>query len=224
MASAVIVAGGKGTRMGADKNKVFLKLLDREIIARTVGVFRDCPEIDEIVVVTSEDDMAQMREVMDKCGYSVKLAEGGRERADSVMSGLMMATGDIVLIHDGARACITEDIISQVIRDTRQYGAAATGVFVKDTLKTVDDNGNITATVDRGRTVHIQTPQGFFREEIIKLSKRAKAEGIEPTDDTRVYEEYGKRVHLTQGSYENIKITTPEDLAVGEMILRRRGI
>lgn len=224
MVSAVIVAGGKGKRMGADQNKVFLKLLGREIILRTVDAFVACPEIDEIVVVTAKDDMEKMRTVMASAKHKVIICEGGKERSDSVMAGLVHASGDVVLVHDGARACVRGDIISAVVRDTKEYGAAATGVFVKDTLKAVNESGDIVATVDRARTVQIQTPQGFMREELIDLSKRAKADGLEPTDDARVFEEYGKRVHLTVGSYDNIKITTPEDLAVGEMILKRRGV
>ena len=222
MVSAVIVAGGKGTRMGAGFNKVFMELCGTEIIARTVSVFNSCANIDEIVIVTGKDDILKMKETCATYSKVTAICEGGELRQDSVYNGLMKAQGDIVLIHDGARCLITEDIIKGVIADIDAYGAAATGVTVKDTLKTVDTKGNIIATVDRDRTVQIQTPQGFKKDEIIEMHKRAKADKLEVTDDCSVFEYYGKTVHFTKGSYDNIKITTPTDIAIGEEILKRR--
>lgn len=222
MISAVIVAGGKGTRMGAGFNKVFMKLCGTEIIAGTVGIFNSCADIDEIIVVTAKNDILQMSELCVAYSKVVSVIEGGELRQDSVYNGLMKAKGDVVLIHDGARCLVTEDIIKSVIKDVYTYGAAATGVTVKDTLKRVDGEGNIIGTVDRDRTVQIQTPQGFKKDEIIALHKKARKDKIEVTDDCSIFEHYGKKVHFTNGSYDNIKITTPIDIAIGEEILRRR--
>lgn len=224
MVSAVIVAGGKGARMGAGMNKVFLPLLGKEIISRTIAVFESSSLVDEIIIVTASDDIPKMREIIWRDGYKKvsKIAEGGKERSDSVYNGLMLATGDVSVIHDGARCLVTKEEIEAVIVDTIYFESAALGVKVKDTLKTIDKKGNITKTVDREKTVHIQTPQGFVTSQIRDLHERAKSENVSITDDCSIFEHYGKSVHLTEGSYDNIKITTPEDIAVAEAILKRK--
>lgn len=224
MVSAIIVAGGKGTRMGAGKNKVFLPLLGKEIISRTIAVFESSSRVDEIIIVTSEEDIPKMREIVWRDGYQKvsRVTEGGKERSDSVYNGLCLARGDIALIHDGARCLVSKDEIEAVIVDTVYFGSAASGVKVKDTLKTIDENGNIIATVDREKTVHIQTPQGFMATEIRRLHESARDENLSVTDDCSIFEHYGKSVHLSEGSYDNIKITTPEDIAVAEAILKRK--
>lgn len=220
----MIVAGGRGKRMGADINKVFLPLGDREIISHTLTAFEACEAIDEIVIVTGAGDIARMRDIAARDGVTkaTAIVSGGAERQNSVYNGLIAAKGDIAVIHDGARCLITPDEIAAVIKDAIKYGAAAVGVKVKDTLKTIDNNGNITATVDRERTIQIQTPQVFPMADIRSLHERAAADKIAVTDDCSVFEAYGRAVHLTIGSYDNIKITTPEDIAVGERITERR--
>lgn len=222
--SVVIVAGGKGRRMGAGVNKVYLPLNGKEIIARTVKAFENCGVVDEIVVVTGDEDIERCRSIVQREGFTkVKaVAEGGSERQHSVYNGILLCRGDIVAVHDAARCLITEEEISAVIDDAKKYGAAALGVTVKDTLKTVDENGNIIATVDRGKTVHIQTPQVFNRTELKALHERAAADNISVTDDCSIFESYGKTVHVTIGSYDNIKITTPGDISIGEKILEGR--
>lgn len=224
MVSAVIVAGGKGKRMGAAINKVYLKLLGKEIIAHTIAAFDGCDIIDEIIVVTGTDDIETCREIVRREGFRKvkKIIEGGAERSDSVYNGISAAHGDIAAIHDGARCLITDSEIKAVISDAAVFGAAALGVTVKDTLKSIDKNGNITGTVDRDATVYIQTPQVFNRNEILRLHKKIADDHITVTDDCSVYEHYGKTVHVTIGSYDNIKLTTPEDIAIGEDILKRR--
>lgn len=226
MISAIIVAGGKGTRMSAGFNKVFLPIGNTEIIARTICVFQAFDKIGEIIIVTAKDDIARMKEIAKRDNFSKvsHITEGGATRRDSVYNGLLKATGDTVLIHDGARCFITPEEINAVICDTEKYGAAAVGVKVKDTLKTIDSDSNIIATVDRERTVYIRTPQAFRTSEILSLHERAKADGLDVTDDCSIFEHYGKTVHLTLGSYDNIKITTPEDITLGEEILKRRSL
>ena len=222
--SAVIVAGGRGKRMGADINKVFLPLGDREIISHTLLAFEACDAIDEIVIVTGADDISRMKDIAARDGITkvTEIVCGGAERQNSVYNGLIAAAGDIAVIHDAARCLITKDEIASVIEDALKYGAAALGVKVKDTLKSVDSSGNITSTIDRERTVQIQTPQVFPMAEIRSLHERAAAENIAVTDDCSVFEAYGRAVHVTIGSYDNIKLTTPEDIAIGERITERR--
>ncbi len=219
--SAVIVAGGKGKRMGAGINKVFLPLNDKEIIVHTVEAFYKNANISEIIVVTGKDDINTAKKLLD--GYNVIVTEGGRERQQSVKSGIDKASGDIVLIHDGARALISQKEIDNVISDCVKFGAAAVGVKVKDTLKAVDD-GFITGTVDRDATYKIQTPQSFKTDVIKELHKNADRDGFFATEDCMIAEHYGVRVKITEGSYDNLKLTTPEDIEIAENILRRRNL
>lgn len=219
---AIIVAGGSGSRMGADKNKVLLDFCGKSVLRRTADVFANHSRIDKIVVVTRECDRAECACALD--GIGVVFADGGDTRQQSVMSGLQKCTdADYVLIHDAARALIEEDAITRVIDDCVKFGAAAVGVKCKDTLKTVDESGRIIGTVDREHTYNIQTPQAFRYSDIIAAHERAKADGVLATDDCALVEHYGGVIKLTEGSYDNIKLTTPDDMAVGEMILRRRG-
>lgn len=225
MVSAVIVAGGQGKRMDAGFNKLFLQLCGKEIIAHTLGVFEQCGEIDEVILVTGESDIPRMAEIISREGYKkvTAVVKGGKERSDSVFNGLKAANGDIAVIHDGARCLVTVHELINVIKDAKKYGAAALGVKVKDTLKSIDDTGKITATVDREKTIQIQTPQVFKLNEIRELHKRVAEENTTVTDDCSIFEAYGKDVYVTLGEYENIKITTPGDIAVGERILEQRS-
>ena len=222
--TAVIVAGGRGRRMGADINKVFLPLDGKEILAHTLLAFEICPDIDDIVVVTGGADTDRVMAIAER-EHITKLSAivpGGRKRSDSVYNGLYAARGDVAAIHDGARCLITPESISAVVKDAIKYGAAALGVTVKDTLKSIDDEYNICGTIDREKTVLIQTPQVFKKDEIKALHEQIKADGYAVTDDCSVFERYGRSVHITLGSYDNIKLTTPEDIAIGEEILKRR--
>ncbi|MGN0180889.1 MAG: 2-C-methyl-D-erythritol 4-phosphate cytidylyltransferase [Candidatus Ornithomonoglobus sp.] len=223
--TAIIVAGGRGKRMGAAVNKVFLPLCGREILAHTMAAFECCTIVDEIIVVTGADDIPLVRKIAERDSISklTAVTEGGAERQNSVYNGLRAASGDIAVIHDGARCLITPAEIEAVISDAVKYGAAAIGVTVKDTLKAIDENGTITGTIDREHTVQIQTPQVFKLNEIMALHERAAEDKIAVTDDCSVFEQYGRAVHVTIGTYENIKLTTPGDIAIGEEILKRRN-
>ena len=216
--TAVIVAGGKGTRMGADKNKVFLKILGREVLYFTISAFEKNDKIDDIIVVTGKNDIEECQILVDK--YDIKkvsyITEGGATRQESVMNGLKKAEGDIVLIHDGARALVTDDEINNSVADCIKFGAAAVGVKCKDTLKSADNDGFIVGTVDREKTFMIQTPQVFYLDKIL--------DNIVATDDCMIAEHYGVKIKISDGSYDNIKLTTPEDMIIGERILRKRGI
>lgn len=220
--TAVIVAGGRGARMGAGKNKILMPLLNKPMLSYTLLAFSGCDDIDEIVIVTAACDIAECRRIANGIGKVRAVTEGGATRQQSVMAGLKEATGDIVLIHDGARALITETEIKNTLADCIEYGAAAVGVPCKDTLKTSDADGFISGTIDRGSTYLIQTPQAFYRKEILTLHEKACHDGFEATDDCMIAEHYGVRVKITAGSYDNIKLTTPEDIVMAEQILKKR--
>lgn len=224
MLTTVIAAGGKGTRMGAGFNKVFMKLCGDEILLHTMRTFNESPLVDEIIVVTGADDIDRVRTLGTENNIN-KLSvvtEGGDTRRASVYNGICRAKGDIIAIHDGARCLISHKEIEAVIGDCIKYGAAAVGVPCKDTLKAADEDGFIAGTIDRSRTYQIQTPQVFKRDIIADAHKKAIEEGFEPTDDCALLERYGGRIKITEGSYDNIKLTTPEDIAVAERILGSR--
>ena len=224
MVSAVIVAAGQGRRMGADINKVFLKLCDKLIIEHTLDAVSKS-NVDEIVIVTSKECIDDMRVVCENIkNIPVSVVCGGSTRQESVYKGIKKACGEIVCIHDGARCLITPGQINSSVEDCKKYGAAALGVICKDTMKLADDNGYISSTVDREKLYSIQTPQVFKKKEILNCHITAEKEGINVTDDCSLFELYEKKVYITQGSYENIKLTTPEDLLLGELILKRRQI
>lgn len=217
MASAVIVAAGMGKRMGAGINKAYLLLGGKTILEQTVTVFENCRKIEEIVVVT--DDTEKCRELLKGFKKVTKIVLGGATRQDSVKNGLKVCQGEFVAIHDGARALITAEKIEKVIEDAEKFGAAALGVKCKDTLKVSDEDGFIAKTLDRDWIYQIQTPQVFKRTEIEEAHSKINSE---LTDDCAVMEIIGKKVKITEGSYENIKITTPEDLIIAEKILEKR--
>lgn len=216
--SAVIVAAGSGTRMKAGKNKVFLELLGKTILEHTVSVFHNMPQIAEIIVVTNEAEEAE--KILANYAKIKAIVPGGSVRGESVQNGLKEATGDLVAIHDGARALITAEDIENVLNATVKFGAAALGVKCKDTLKMADENGFISKTVDREFLYNIQTPQVFKLSEITEMYEKCDEVF---TDDCALAEKYGIRVKIVDGSYDNIKITTPDDMDLAERILRKRG-
>jgi len=216
--SAVIVAAGSGTRMKAGKNKVFLELLGKTILEHTVSTFENLAMIDEIIVVTNEIEEA--KNIFSEYRKIKAIVPGGATRGESVQNGLKEATGDFVAIHDGARALVLPEDIENVLNAAMEYGGAALGVKCKDTLKLADENGFITKTMDREFLYNIQTPQVFKLSEITDLYEKC---GEVFTDDCAVAEKYGVKVKIVSGSYDNIKITTPDDMDLAERILRKRG-
>lgn len=216
--SAIIVAAGRGTRMKAGKNKVFLEILGKPVLEHTVSVFDASPLIDEIVVVTNEKEDAE--KILAKYKKVTEITCGGAVRGESVKNGLSKATGDIAVIHDGARALILPEDIENVINAAVEYGCAALGVKCKDTLKLADENGFIRETVDREFLYNIQTPQ-VFKLSCIKEMYEKCDEVF--TDDCALAQKFGKKVKIVDGSYDNLKITTPEDMILAEEILKKRG-
>jgi len=220
---AIILAAGNGSRMGQYINKQYLKINKHPILYYTLKAFTQCNCIDEIIVVVAEDEMNYCKEqIINKYEFlKVKqVVVGGSERQHSVLNGLnAISDCEIVLIHDGARPFITESIITSAVLYAKQYGATACGVKPKDTIKIVDSSGFSIRTPNREMLFCVQTPQAFKYELILKCHKKISEEGISVTDDTMVVERYGNKVYLYEGSYNNIKITTPEDLETGRQIL-----
>lgn len=223
--TAVITAAGKGTRMNSSINKQYIELGGIPVLARTIGVFQQCCEVDEIIVVINEEDINFCRKnIVQKYGLSkVKaLVSGGAERQNSVYKGLCAIEGGIVLIHDGARPFVTSENIADSVGAAREFGACGIGVKVKDTVKISDMEGFVASTPDRSRLWSIQTPQGFEYSIIIKAHEEAIKNNYLGTDDMVLVEKLGIPVKILEGSYSNIKITTPEDLIIGESILDGR--
>ena len=221
MNSVVIVSAGRGSRMKADINKQFLKLKGKEVIAHTIDKFYNNKNIDEIVVVVKEDEADFFRRnIIDKYGYkNIKIAFGGKERQDSVFNGLKAVNErcDIVLIHDGARPFVTDEIIKNSIECAKKNKCVIVGVPVKDTI--INKDNEVCDTPNRSTLWSIQTPQVFEYLSIIKAHKIAKEKSYYGTDDSMLMEYLGYNVKVIEGSYNNIKITTPEDLKIGEEIL-----
>lgn len=220
--SVIIAAGGKGTRMGAEKNKVFLKLGGKEIIAYTIEVFEKNPLVDDIVVVTGENEIKECGELVKKYGFKkvTHIAAGGETRRETVANGLKYVKSEFTAVHDAARAFVTDKVICDTASEAEKWGAAAPGVLCKDTIKISDKGGFVESTPERNRLYMIQTPQ-IIETELLKAA-HAQPMGAEATDDCMLVENIGHKVKISEGSYENIKLTTPEDMLTGEMILKRR--
>lgn len=222
MISAIILAGGKGKRMGAKISKQYIELNGKPILYYTLKKFVDCEGIDKIILVLPKDEIEYCnKEILEK--YSLKvdmIVEGGKERQDSVYNALQKINdSEIVIIHDGARAFVSERVIKDGIKYAKIYGAAAPGVMPKDTIKVVDENGFSDSTPDRSKLLAIQTPQTFKLEIIKECHEKVKENNISVTDDTMVVEMYNNKVYLYNGEYTNIKVTTPEDLILAERLI-----
>lgn len=222
MVSAIILAGGKGKRMGAKISKQYIELNGKPLLYYTLKQFLSCDEINKIILVLPKEEIEYCRnEVLEKYSLKVDLiVEGGKERQDSVFNGLSAVKDEgIVLIHDGARPFVSKRIITEGIKYADLYGAAAPGVTPKDTIKIKDDKSFSKETPKRETLVAIQTPQVFKSNIIKECHKRLKNDNLIVTDDTMVVEAYSYGVYLYEGEYTNIKVTTPEDLILAEKLI-----
>ena len=224
MISAIILAGGKGKRMNSSISKQFIEIKGKPIIYYTIKKFNDNKKIDNIIVVLSQEEIEYFKEnILKKYDLKVdKIVVGGAERQDSVYNGLKSLENsetDIVLIHDGARPFISDRIIDEGIKYAAIYGACAPGVMPKDTINIKDENNFSINTPNRETLVSIQTPQAFKFSEILECHKKVQIDKLVVTDDTMVAEKYGNKVYLYDGEYTNIKVTTPEDLILGEKLI-----
>lgn len=217
---AVIVAAGKGERMGEDK--MFVQLAGKAVLERTVVVFEDSPFIDKIVIVFGEHNVGKGREFRNEAGWKkvIAVCVGGAHRQDSVAAGLKRLKGcQWIVVHDGARPLVAPKLIQDCLEATRESGAAACAVPLRDTVKMVGEDGFVIGTPPREKLWVVQTPQSFASAIINEAYSQA---GRDATDDATLVERIGGRVKLCNGSYENIKITTPEDLALAGLLWQKR--
>ena len=231
--TAIVLAAGQGKRMGTKIQKQFLDLKGKPVLWYSLHAFEMSEWIDEIILVTGEDLISYCKEeIVERYGFQKvhAVVAGGAERYHSVYRGLQ-AISDveqrIVFIHDGARPFLTEDMIERVYKETLDHGACVVGMPVKDTIKIADENGFIRETPKRSLVWQIQTPQVFDAELIVPayrqvIEQELLDKGVQITDDAMVVETMcAHPVKLVQGSYENMKLTTPEDLKVAEAFLDR---
>ena len=224
--TAIVLAAGSGSRMKSDIPKQYMKLGGKEVLYYSLKAFQDSI-VDDIILVTRKDDIDFCRhDIIDKYHFDkVKaVVEGGSERYWSVKRGLEISEGsDYVLIHDGARPCVNNDIIHRIMEEVLKCNACTAGVPVKDTIKLTDDNDFGIETPRRDRLWQVQTPQAFLYEEISRAyDELGKDDGNGVTDDTMIVERYiGRRSKMVFGEYTNIKITTPEDILIAEIFLEK---
>lgn len=223
--AAIVLAAGSGKRMNSQVHKQYLIIQDRPVLYYSLKEFEDSA-VDEIVLVVGkgEEEFCR-REIVDKYGISkVKaIVEGGKERYHSVFEGLKQTSdADYVLIHDGARPFVNQDIIRRCMQEVQKYQACVVGMPVKDTIKIADEEGYAKQTPDRKNVWMIQTPQTFSYALIYEAyEEMLKTEDTAITDDAMVLELIkGKKSKLIEGSYRNIKITTPEDLLIANVYLQ----
>ena len=219
---AVIVAAGRSQRLGQDK--LFVELANVPVLALTLRAFDECPAVHGIALVLSEANYERGAQLVEQ--YALRkvcwLCVGGERRQDSVRAGLEKLSGHgfgWVAIHDGARPLVTAEVIETGIEMAKSWGAAIAAVPIKETIKVVGMDGFVEDTPDRSRLWSIQTPQVFSFDLIVAAHQRALAD---VTDDAALVEQMGVRVRVYRGSYENLKITTSDDLELAETLLRRR--
>jgi 2-C-methyl-D-erythritol 4-phosphate cytidylyltransferase len=222
---AIIVAAGKGQRMGGRVRKQFMSLDGLPLLLYTLKVFEEFEGIDHVHLVLNREDFEYcMEELIQKYGIGkvFQLVPGGKRRQDSVWNGLKAIEGrcDMVIVHDGVRPFVSFDILRRLMAAMKKAQAVITAIPALDTVKRVDGRGYVAETLPRNALFHIQTPQGFRYEVITEAYRRALKEGIQGTDDAYFVERMGIRVRAIEGSPFNIKVTTPEDIALAHYILQ----
>lgn len=225
MTVALVVAAGRGTRMGSLEGKQFLSLSGRPLLSYTLQAFDKASVIDKVVVVINSAEIKHCRQMIKSYHISKvdQLVAGGKERQDSVYNGLQkikISRGEIV-VHDGARPLVTPSLIEKAVKACRPGLGVVVAVPVVDTIKAAGD-GEVARTLNREQLWAIQTPQVFPSEMLLKAHQQAKRDGFYGTDDAVLVERLGFRVRIVKGSYENIKVTTPLDLTIAEAILAKR--
>ena len=225
--TAIVLAAGQGKRMNSKVQKQFLEIQGYPVLYYSLRCFQESPLIQDIILVTGEESISYCKEeIVQKYGFTKVSAviPGGKERYDSVYAGLCACRDcEYVLIHDGARPFLTEDMIRRGKEAVLASGACVIGMPSKDTIKIADENGMVASTPSRSLVWNIQTPQIFSYTAIREAYERARQQNMaDITDDAMVMERFGNmKIKLVEGSYENIKITTPEDILVAEKILEK---
>ncbi|MCG1023912.1 2-C-methyl-D-erythritol 4-phosphate cytidylyltransferase [Sutcliffiella horikoshii] len=220
----IVLAAGQGKRMKAGKNKQFIELEGKPVINHTLSVFEADPWCSEIKLVINEREKDIFKELLTQYPM-LKVKEmiiGGEERQDSVYNGLhSIQSAEIVLVHDGARPFISQEVIHSLVEKASKEGAAIVGVPVKDTIKRVSKAGVVEQTVERSSLWSIQTPQAFRYGILKEAHDKAKTENYLGTDEASLVERINVPVHIVQGEYENFKLTTPEDLILAKAFLQK---
>ena len=221
--SVIIAAGGSGSRMNSDVPKQFIEIGGKPVLVRTAELFNNCGFIDEIIIVCRHSELQTVKALTKRYGLKKvkKIVSGGSTRQRSVYNGLMKVSPDAeyIAIHDAARCLITEEAVRSVFKAAYRYGAATASSSVKDTIKVSNGKGFVEYTPERSTLRAVQTPQIFKKELIIAAHELARREEYEATDDNALVEKTGVRVRLVDCGHTNIKLTTPEDIAVAEALL-----
>ncbi len=222
----LIPAAGMGRRMGSTQNKLRLTLLEKPILAWTLLAAEAAQSIRWIGLIGQPDDQEMWEQMLQNLALSkpIKLIQGGTTRQESVYNGLQELPEDAkyVLIHDGARCLATPDLLDRCAQAFEQCQGFVAAIPVKDTIKVVDVQNQICATPDRAQLWAAQTPQGFDVEKLKTCHEEGRRQGWEVTDDAALFERFSLPVHIVMGEETNLKITTPADLAIAELILRKR--
>ena len=226
--AAIIPAAGSGTRMENEHPKQFLDVDGRPLLAVTLEKFQVCPVIHTVILVVPEKDVTySQNEIVERHGLRKveKVVAGGERRQDSVRLGVEASGGEceLVLIHDGVRPLVTPDLIVRVVEAAQEHRAVITGLAAKETVKEIDQDARVMKTYDRQKVWLVQTPQVFRYEDILMAHRRAVEEGWEEvTDDALLVERVGIPVKMVEGSEDNIKVTTPQDLELVRFLLKRQ--
>lgn len=220
---AIILGAGNGTRMKSEKSKLLLEIGSKTVIERSVEAFLSVSDIDEIIVVARERDVEIYSELL--TDERISFVIGGATRQQSVKNAVeTVDDAHLIIIHDGARPLIKCEDIEKTIRAAEEFSAAAVGVYVKDTIKIVDKQGFVESTPDRSTLFAVQTPQIFDFDLYKSAMQKADEQGLDFTDDCQLVELCGGKVKMVEGSYSNIKITTPDDIALAENLLKNEGL
>ncbi len=225
---AIILSAGRGQRFMKEKKKQFLLLSKKPVLCHTLDPFETSPLIDSILLVVGYEDMDYcMKDIVEKYKYRKvsKIVPGGKWRQDSVKNGIDALSKDteIVIIHDGVRPFVTSEMIEESIRGAARFGAVVMAMPVKETIKAVGPDKTVLKTLERESLWQVQTPQTFQVTLIKEAFRNAAQNGFVGTDDASLIERLGSKVHILPGSYRNIKITTPEDMALANVLLQMKG-
>jgi 2-C-methyl-D-erythritol 4-phosphate cytidylyltransferase len=224
MIFGIIVAGGKSERMGPNVDKAFLSLGGKPVLAYSLLAFEQCPLVDGVVLVVRKDRVDSARGLVQMFGFAKVQAvvAGGPMRQVSVMNGLA-ALGEevrLIAVHDGGRPCVTPDLIGETIKAARKHGSGVAATKITDTIKEVDRGMVVSRTVDRTKLWAVQTPQTFRSDLLVEAYAQVTKKGLVVTDEASAVELSGQDVHLVPAPWSNIKITTPDDLALAATILK----
>lgn len=224
--TVILPAAGQGRRMNNVTNKVFIPLLNRPVLLYSVLAFSACPEVDNLVIASARSEVAIVEKMLSNVPdiKPWKVVEGGSERQYSIDNALreIPDEAEVILVHDAARPLIRPQMVTKIIAEAREYKAVGLAVPVKDTIKKVDAKNFVTETPARQSLWIMQTPQAFDAKILREAYRKAHMDGFLGTDDASLVERLGLRVKLLEGSYSNIKITTPEDIVLAEALMKKR--